>query len=227
METSTLVDRVYEALKMKILRQEFTQGQKLNLTHLAKELNVSNTPLQEAIDRLEKVGLVKIVPYRGPYVRGLSPSEVAEAYDVRIVLEALTARLVAVSCPPETLAQLETIHRQYQQAFESGGQNRVRELDFRFHELIARASENTTLIDFLQRLSDWVTVFMQFRLPPPRPAVVLIGEHRRILNALREGEKDKAGEAMKQHLVAGKDDLIQHLASQSEDQPAVYPNIWG
>ena len=53
MEANTLVDRIYELLKQKILRQEFTQNQKLNLTTLAHELKVSNTPLREAISRLE------------------------------------------------------------------------------------------------------------------------------------------------------------------------------
>ena len=228
METSTLVDRVYETLKMRILRQEFTLGQKLNLTSLAKELNVSNTPLREAISRLEKVGLVKIIPYRGPYVRGLSAAEVAESYDVRIVLESLAARLVAASLTPTTLARIGSIHRRYEQAFEDDDKTRVRQLDMEFHVAIAQASGNTTLIDFLQMLSDWVTVFMQFRLPPSRPPAVLIGEHHRILEALRVRDKDRAGEAMQQHLIAGKEDLIQHLASQLEESPksSHYPNIW-
>lgn len=229
MEANTLVDRIYELLKQKILRQEFTQNQKLNLTTLAHELKVSNTPLREAISRLEKVGLVKIVPYRGTYVRGLSAPEVAETYDVRIALEILAARLVAARQPPETLAQLNHVHQQYQTAFANDDHDQVKEHDLEFHRLIAQASGNKTLVDFLQMLADWVTVFMQFRLPPPRAPELLISEHVQILAAIHGGQPSKAGEAMQQHLVAGKIDLLHHLANQLEESNFLgeYPDVWG
>ena len=228
METTTLVDRIFEALKQKILKQEFAQNEKLNLTAIAKELNVSNTPLREAISRLEKVGLVKTVPFRGPYVRGLSPVEVAEAYDVRIALETLAARLVAAGRNPETLSQLNFIHQQYLLAFEKGDHNQIKECDLEFHRTIAQASSNGTLLNFVQMLADWIMVFMQFRTPPPRSSDQLIREHAQILKALQAGDVDKAGQAIQQHLVAGKDDLLSHLAHQSDETDAIinYPNIW-
>ncbi|RME99457.1 MAG: GntR family transcriptional regulator, partial [Chloroflexi bacterium] len=95
METGTLTDRVYETIKQKILSGEFADGERLNLTELARQLNVSNSPLREAMSRLEKVGLVRVVPYRGPFVRSLSPLDVTEIFDVRIALETLAVRLVA------------------------------------------------------------------------------------------------------------------------------------
>ena len=229
METGTLVDRVYETLKLKILRQEFSHGQKLNLTSLAKELNVSNTPLREAVSRLEKVGLIKIVPYRGPYVRRLSLAEVAEAYDVRIVLEELSVRLVATNVTPDTLTELDRIHQEYERAFDKGREH-VIEIDLLFHETLARQSGNRTLIDFLQMLADWTKLFIQF-MPPPRPPTNRIGEHHFIIEALKAGDQDQASQAMRQHLIFGKRSLLQHLAGQLQDsevteQLPAYPDIW-
>jgi DNA-binding GntR family transcriptional regulator len=95
MDTGTLSDRVYVALRERILSGEFPPGTRLNLTHLANELEVSNTPLREALARLERAGLVELVPYSGPRVRALSAEEVSDIFDVRIELEAPAVRLTA------------------------------------------------------------------------------------------------------------------------------------
>ena len=67
-------------------------------------------------------------------------------------------------------------------------------------------------------------------MPPPRPAAILIGEHQRILDALNARDQISAGAAMKQHLIAGKADLMQNLAGQHQQQTATqgasYPDIW-
>ena len=125
MEASTLADRVYENLKQRILRQEFPCGERLNIAALAKDLNVSNTPVREAISRLEKVGLVKTIPYRGPFVRSLSTSETAEVYDVRISLEVLAARLAALHASPGALARIEERLEEYAAARTQGSVDEV------------------------------------------------------------------------------------------------------
>jgi DNA-binding GntR family transcriptional regulator len=231
LETSTLADRVYEILKQRILRQEFAHGEKLNLSNLASELNVSNTPVREAISRLEKVGLVNIVPYRGPYVRSLSRSEIAGVFDVRIALEVLAARLAANNTSAAMLAEIESIQQEIEEALDSQDLERALDGDVRFHESIARASCNTTLINLLQMLSDWIRLFMQFALPTPRPSSDVNEEHRQILATIRAGDHESAGDAMRRHIVAAKKDLILHLAEKPEDEPDGVPafdhqNIW-
>lgn len=230
METGTLTDRVYEAIKHKILSGEFSDGERLNLTHLAKELNVSNTPLREAINRLEKVGLIKVVPYRGPYVRTLSPLEVAEIYDVRIALEMLAARLVAATVTPGTLEEIESAYRRYEQACEQGEEDRITETDIDFHEVIARSTNNQTLIDLLQMLSDWTRLFIQVMERNKSPAVLTRG-HLRILEAIRAGNKEEAAVEMRRHLLNGKQNVINRLAEQLDkaetgESPLNYPNAW-
>lgn len=93
---STLTSRVYEVLKDKILSMELPPGTRLKDGELAEDLGVSNTPVREAIRQLEKDGSVETIPYRGNFVRKMSPEEVCETYDVRMVLEPLAVRL---ACP--------------------------------------------------------------------------------------------------------------------------------
>lgn len=230
MEASTLADRVYENLKQRILRQEFPCGERLNIAALAKDLNVSNTPVREAISRLEKVGLVKIIPYRGPYVRSLSASETAEVYDVRISLEVLAARLAALHADPESLARIEGRLEEYALARIDGNRDEVLNADIRFHESVALASGNRTLIDMLAMLSDWTLLFMQFGVPPSRTPSASGATHESILEAIRSGDKELAASAMRKHLVVGKAALVQQLSAgrdplDGEDQPA-YAEVW-
>lgn len=230
MEFSTLTDRVYENLKQRILRQEFPCGERLNIAALAKDLDVSNTPVREAISRLEKVGLVKIVPYRGPYVRSLSPSETAEVYDVRISLEVLAARLAALHATPESLARIEERLHDYAAARQSGTRDDALNADLRFHEAIAQASGNRTLIDMLSMLSDWTLLFMQFGIPAARTGSTTGATHEDILDAIRARDKDSAAAAMRKHLVAGKAALMQHLdehgRARSLERPPAYVDVW-
>lgn len=230
MDASTLADRVYENLKQRILRQEFPCGERLNIAALAKDLNVSNTPVREAISRLEKVGLVKTIPYRGPFVRSLSTSETAEVYDVRISLEVLAARLAALHARPDALARIEERLEEYATARAEGNVDEVLSADLRFHEAVAHASGNRTLIDMLSMLSDWTLLFMQFGVPPTRAPSAADATHQRILDAIRSGDKELAASTMRAHLVAGKATLMRHLTETESplelaSAPA-YADVW-
>jgi DNA-binding GntR family transcriptional regulator len=230
LESSTLADRVYENLKQRILRQEFPCGERLNIAALAKDLNVSNTPVREAISRLEKVGLVKIIPYRGPFVRSLSRSETAEVYDVRISLEVLAARLAALHASAGDLARLQERLEEYATARSEGSVDEILYADLRFHEVVAQASGNRTLIDMLSMLSDWTLLFMQFGLPPSRSTNSAGPTHQRILDAIRSGDKELAAETMREHLVLGKASLKKAIEDPaglpvSDSEPA-YMDAW-
>ena len=101
MDTGALVDRIYRSLREAILAGAHPPGARLKLSALAGDLGVSTTPVREAISRLEKVGLVEVVPYVGPQVRAVTPTEAADLYDVRMALEGLAARLAAERATPE------------------------------------------------------------------------------------------------------------------------------
>lgn len=230
MLASTLADRVYENLKQRVLSQEFPCGTRLNIAAIAKDLEVSNTPVRESISRLEKVGLIKIVPYRGPFVRSLSTSETAEVYDVRISLEVLAARLAALHVTPSSLSQIEQRLEEYDVARLADDLDELLLADLRFHESIAQASDNRTLIDMLSMLSDWTLLMMQYSLPPTHPVRVEGATHLSILQAVKSGDKELAASTMRRHLVVGKSVLLTQLQESdptlvTEDH-APYADVW-
>ncbi len=150
---STLTSRVYAVLKSKILSMELPPATRPRDEELAEELGVSNTPVREPIRQLEKDGLVETIPYRAGFVRKMPPEEVCEIYDVRMALEALAVRLAMDMSTPEQLKQIQTKVEEYERVFDSDDVSMGLEADFAFHDLIAQASGNRSLLEMLRGLA--------------------------------------------------------------------------
>lgn len=103
---SVLADRVYQALKHRILTCTFKPGDQLIEVELCAALNVSRTPLREAFNRLAHEGLVIASPYRGYSVAPLSTEAFQQLCEVRRIIEPQVAALAAERAPPEDTAKL-------------------------------------------------------------------------------------------------------------------------
>ena len=105
-ENPNLRDQAYEIIKNMIILREITPGKKINEEYLAGEIQVSRTPIREALCRLENEGIVKIIPRRGAFVAELSETNVGEILLIREVLEGLVARLATENMDEKTLEKL-------------------------------------------------------------------------------------------------------------------------
>jgi len=200
---STLTRRVYETLKDRILSMELAPGTRLKDGELAEGLGVSNTPVREAIRQLEKDGLVETIPYRGSFVRKMSAEEVCEIYDVRMALEALAVRLAVDMSTPEQLNEIRTKVEEYERAFDSDDVTMGLEADFAFHDLIAQASGNRTLLEMLRGLATRIHALRQMDKGKTRRRESL-KDHKTIYQALKERDARKAEKAITQHISKGK-----------------------
>jgi len=208
---STLTSWVYEILKNKILSMELPPGTRLKDGELAEDLGVSNTPVREAIRQLEKDGLVETTPYRGNFVKKMSPEEVCEIYDVRMVLETLAARLAVNRATTEQLKRIQTKVEEYERAFENDDISLGLEADFAFHDLIAHASGNRTLLEMLRGLATRIHALRQMDKGKTRRRESL-KDHKTIYQALKERDARKAEEAITQHISKGKEHVLTTLA---------------
>ncbi len=214
MDTATLVDRVYQELRQRILKGEFAPGDKLNLTHLAAELNVSNTPLREAVAHLERVGLVEIIPYCGPRVKALNPDQVADIFDVRMVLEELAVRLAAQRADMDALRALEAAIETQKRAYRDGDAAAFNAADRTFHEALVKASKNSVLLEMLPTLSDRVQLLIESYDQRERPNQLSIEGHECLLHALKTKQAETAVEILKEQLLGGKRALLAYMAQQ-------------
>lgn len=228
MDTSTLAGRVYQILRRRILQGTYPPGQKLNLAELARDLQVSNTPIREAIGRLERIGLVEVIPYLGTRVKSLSSSQVADIFDVRIALEELAVRLVAQKDDLDVLQGMADAINAYEHAYHESDAEALIEADRAFHDALVQASGNSILLEMLPTLSDRTRLLLELsrsRQQAPqkgsesdRGKLGLWG-HRRILNALRDRNEVQAVLELRQELTSGKERVLKQM-SEAENQPA-------
>ena len=216
MDTGTLADRVYQVLRERILQGAYQPGQKLNLAQLARDLAVSNTPVREAMARLERVGLVETVPYCGPKVKRLSPAQVADVFDVRIALEELAVRLVAQRQAPDALQGMATALAAHERVCRQGDTEAAIDADRAFHDALVQASGNSVLLEMLPTLSDRTRLLLELNAPLPEerdPEAALRGlqGHRRILESLQDGNCEAAAQALRRELTLAKEHLLRRM----------------
>lgn len=201
LQIESVVDRVYAALRSRILVGEIAHGTRLRQEALAAELGVSRTPLREALRRLTAEGLVEFHPNRGAQVAEVTHAGVRAAYEARLVLEPGAARLAAGRRPP---AELELMRHaiKAESASKTDGEAYVASRDF--HLALVAASGNAHLVRLAESL--WVTAIgepifaWQAKHEPDRIEEDVV-EHERIANAVEQGDADVA-EALTRHHIA-------------------------
>jgi DNA-binding GntR family transcriptional regulator len=208
---STLGEDVYETLKASVLEHTLAPGERVNIDALARDLEVSPTPVREALARLESDGLVRKRPLVGYTVSPLlTRTEFADMFDMRLLLECAAARWAAQRATDEQRAELcaeagRTVapaddDRQWHAAFTA--------LDARLHDLVAQASGNRLLRDGIARLH--AHLHLHRRYFPYEHTGPTNEEHRRIAAAIRDGLPEAAEDAMREHLIRARE---RHLAS--------------
>jgi len=155
-QASSRAELVYITLRQDILNNTYRPGQRLSEEAIAQELNVSRTPVREALKRLHAEGFVEITPHRGAVVRDPSGEELAELCTVREVLEGLAARLAARSISLIEVYSLERLLAEMEAAMAEGRLADLDALNFQFHETIWIASRNRYLAHQLRQLRQFV-----------------------------------------------------------------------
>lgn len=135
-------DAVHEHLRNAILSAEYRPNHRLVEQELSAQLNVSRTPVREALLRLKQEGLV--AQQKGWVVRDHAPDEIVELLEARVELESSAARLAAGRITPETLDQLMDLIERME---HTESRVEVNQLNDEFHSLITQAARNHVLTD--------------------------------------------------------------------------------
>jgi len=197
-DVGTTADAVYEALRRSILDGELPPGHRLRSDALATDLNVSRTPVREALRKLEAEGLVN-ASRLGLVVRQLTEEDLTEIFYLREALEGMAARLAAENATRAEIDELHALFEDMEAVAARGDIAGLRELTGEFHLLVCRASHNRRLVQSLEGLLDHVrqaqssTLYMQ-----GRPADAL-EEHRGLLRAIEQRDPDRAETLARHH----------------------------
>jgi DNA-binding GntR family transcriptional regulator len=148
-------NEVYEHLKLEILTGQLEAGAKLAEIPLAQRLNVSRTPVREAVQRLAQDGLVEVEANKGARVRGISADEVRDVYAVREVLDGLAAKLAAQHRTANDLKSIRSALTRLENAPKRDYAAQIA-ADLEFHNAVAFASQNAALESTLRAILESV-----------------------------------------------------------------------
>ena len=152
-----LRDEVYDYLRQQIISLAFPPGYRFELNKLKKELGISRTPLNVALHRLEADGLVKVRPRSGTFVTPITAENVAESFDVRLMLETAAAPFVLDNATDHELAQLGVIHTQMCNLLVEGPYREIVadyiDLDQKLHHQYMSYARNKQLMRVYTRLN--------------------------------------------------------------------------
>ncbi|MEV6227977.1 GntR family transcriptional regulator [Saccharopolyspora shandongensis] len=202
-QRQALADRVYESIKAMVMDHEIAPGARVGIEALSRDLQVSPTPVREALARLESDGLVvkrSQAGYRATEL--LTPQDLEELFEMRLLLEPKAAALAASNASEEQLDQLEQIVEDMR--FRPGSGSRYAEyrefavLDQRFHNTLAEAAGRPLLADAVERLHSHLHIFRLSSIPGAGEQT--LAEHERIVRAVLRRIPDRTAEAMTEHL---------------------------
>lgn len=193
---NVLSSKVYAAIKEMIANHRFQPGARLNVEKISKELEVSRTPVWEAVRRLQQEGLLENIPYRGVFMVEMTLGRALELYQVREALEGLAARLAAPHVNEKVLDKMgETLETQIK-VIEKGDLLGYSRTDFDFHGLIHRMSHNSVLQEMLESLkAKMQPITMEVRSLLPK----LYEDHLEIVEAIRSKDPEKSEKILRRH----------------------------
>ncbi|MEW6421362.1 MAG: GntR family transcriptional regulator [Deinococcota bacterium] len=194
-----VVDVVRERLRAAILAGELAPGTRLSVPELARHLQVSRSPVREAVLLLVGEGLAVEHSRRGVEVARLNLSDLLELYELRAALEGLAAGLAAERMTGTDLAALRgVLDAQGAEALREAG--RFRDLDARFHQIIVQTCGNARLTRYAELLAREMRLAGSLLLNTPAHLRLSQEEHRTIERALRQRDGPAAEVAMRAHL---------------------------
>jgi DNA-binding GntR family transcriptional regulator len=196
----SLTDVVYEAIRDAIINRVIQPGSRLTEAALAAQLNVSKTPVREALLKLRQIGLVEPSGRRGGRVTLPSSSLIQHAYEARRALESFAAEIVAERGSDADVQMIRDAAARCLTAAKAGDLAGFRQWDLRFHEKIGEATGNPRLCELVNDSFALVTALRRRDVPQAEESVACARAHVRIARAIARRDPDGARKAMRDHV---------------------------
>ncbi|WP_353475074.1 GntR family transcriptional regulator [Salipiger sp. H15] len=199
----------YQRLLEEISTGRIEPGSRITETELAERLQMSRTPVREALRRLEAEGLVTHKPRVGVVVRQLSYPELMELYEMRWVIEGTAARLAARAASDVEIEELAAINDEM--AANAGDGAALYALNRQFHTTLIAAARNRYLVKSVRSIELTLQILGPSTLREMSRATEAIEEHARVVEALRARDGAGAEAAMRAHMEAAQRTRLRQL----------------
>ncbi len=189
----------YRYLKGNIINLDFAPNSKISEADIAKELELSRTPVREALLELAKSKLVVIYPQRGSFVSKIDYNLVEESRFVRLVLEKAIVEIVCENPNQEFLDRLEINIKNQKYYLEKNDKAHLLQLDNKFHKTLFEAANKLQSYELIENISGHFNRLRNLSLNTIKD-LKTVSDHENIFLAVKSGDKEQAKELMEIHL---------------------------
>lgn len=202
----------YRVIRQRILDNVYPAGFRALEREFAESLDMSRTPVREALLRLESEGLIELIPRHGARVLPVSAADMREIYEVLTALESSAAEIVTRKRPDAAqLEPLSAASRDMTVALRNGDLDEWARADERFHRSLLELADNKILIQIVQQLWDRAhrarLVTLRLRPAPTHST----REHKAIVDAIKAGDPEETGRLYRAHRQRASAELLDIL----------------
>jgi len=204
-------ERAYDFVKEKIIDGSFEPSQMLSEASLATEMGISRTPMHEAFLRLEVEGFLQLYPRRGALIVPISPQEIREVYEARLLVDRHCAEKICAMSDAERADiadQLDATIAEQDTALDGADLRAYAQLDARFHQIIMDGGANSLLAGLGHQLRERQQRFTATAIGRNvARARTFVDQHRTLADALRTGDLDAYLSTLDTHLTNSRNQL--------------------
>lgn len=215
-------NQTYQLLRKKLLLGLFRPNQRLTEEFLAKELEVSRTPVREALHKLELEGLVKPAGKRGYCAPEESLKDICELFEIRSIMEGYALASIIGNISRVELQELQKIVQQSENAFREKNYSSIFDYNTLFHDMLYSSLSTTKprLYSMIEDIREYTLRYRKDTLLYRKGVQRSIEGHKKILLALDTGDPTLCERIMRKHVDEARDDTLASLREKKRDQDA-------
>ena len=200
MQAANLTAKVYKKIRKEILRGTYKPGESLTELALTKSMEVSRTPVREALRQLEMEGLVELRPNRGAVVIGINGQDIEDIYAVRKALEIMAVEWAVSRISDEQIQALQEQSELMEFYTTKKDSDKVLELNSAYHDIIYDAAGSRFMAQILRSYKEYIEQTRKVILYEQAYLEEILKEHKAVLAAIKARDVDGAKKAMAEHL---------------------------
>jgi len=192
--------KVSNFLKEQIIKGYYSPGEKINERDVAEQVNVSRTPVREAIRHLLNEGFITAMPNKGVFVKKYTPEELDAIQKMLVLLEGLGAEMAVSNITEKDIAQLQKLNADMKSFASKKNYNKYLLLNLDFHLLVAELSGSAELLDTVSQLHKITFRFYYSHVAVHHNWKIFVKDHQAIIDALKGKNKKKFFQLMRKHM---------------------------
>ena len=211
----TIKEQVYEILKKNILDGIYKPGERIQELKVAKKLNVSRSPVREAIKELIGEGLLVSVPNKSITVKKLSAREINDIFDFRNITEKYAIEKTVKNIDKRITGKLNSIKNDFQELYNDNDLHKYCKVDSEFHNFLIESSGNTLLYQVVCNVMALIEQFRVISLSSQQRFEESLDEHVSIIDYILNKDEKSAWEVCQKHLDLARDEIITYLKNKN------------